>query len=961
MDIIFIFLSLLYYNKLLSQTTQMLSYTTRDGLPSNSVYKTVLDNQGYLWIATENGLAKFDGRIFKIYTTAQGLPDNEITDLFMDSGHILWAIPFRRTPAYYNPSKDLFENDETDPELLKIQLGNTNHNSILEFGGVAYTNNERNLFFYKNGKVTGYKDIAGAKRSVTTDRIIEYKPEKYIMVSSDSIRYFSNGHISRTLPFINVTFSSEYIGHSLFITSGKQMSKYRIGAEGEIELIRSKEFPFLIRIFCKAGKDLVITSFNGTTYPVDTATLELKAPLLYNVPVRNVLEDNNGSSWISTIDRGLIKIQQKRISSLLAIPHMQQGFNALLVSNKIYAGNIYGEMLIYDGVYDLKRVALSKERNVDGLVRKILETSTSIYVACQTGSFLVDKKSFRILKRFEGPNNYSSKAAAVLNDSVLLLGNHSMAFKYNVLNGQNTDSTLKRVTALGVSKNKVIYVGSNEGLYRWDKDSLFYFGKKNKVFTYRVNTIRGTEDNLLWIGMGSDSLLVMKDDQIITSIPLGDIIPGNVCKVLYSNKQGEVWLGTNKGLNKIQYHRKNGLFSWNNTFFGTADGLTGEQVNDIFIHNDTVYIATDGGINYMPANLRLPVTDIRTFVTRVVVQGKDTAVLKSYSLPYDKSDISIEFSGVDLTGYYPLFESRINSGDWLRMDKSSIELRLSPGQYIIQIRAIKRDGTPSTQTETIVFEIKTPFWRDAYFWAAIGIVLFITSIFVLQKRNLQKQKQAVEKVITEKKLAELEMQALKAQINPHFVFNCLNSIKGFIYDKDFKQADKYLDRFSELLRSTLDNSTSAIISLEEEIKYLDNYLQLEKLRFEDKFDYTVRTIGEMEPKNVFVPSMLLQPYVENAIRHGIRHLQSNIGEIKISLEKEKTKLICVIEDNGVGRERAMELRNKLHAEYQSRGMQLSGRRAELYGIELEIIDNKDGPGNPSGTTIILRIPLELKP
>jgi LytS/YehU family sensor histidine kinase len=205
------------------------------------------------------------------------------------------------------------------------------------------------------------------------------------------------------------------------------------------------------------------------------------------------------------------------------------------------------------------------------------------------------------------------------------------------------------------------------------------------------------------------------------------------------------------------------------------------------------------------------------------------------------------------------------------------------------------------------------------------------------------------------------MQALKAQINPHFVFNCLNSIKGFIYDQNYRQADKYLDKFSELLRSTMDNADAAIISLEEEIKYLDTYLQLEKLRFGEKFDYAIQAASDIEKEKTFVPAMLLQPYVENAIRHGVRFLENKKGAINILAKKEDGCLVCEIDDNGIGRAKAAELKSNMHIEYQSRGMQLSKRRAELYNIRQEIVDKKDENGNAAGTKIIISIPLGLKP
>jgi hypothetical protein len=467
-------------------------------------------------------------------------------------------------------------------------------------------------------------------------------------------------------------------------------------------------------------------------------------------------------------------------------------------------------------------------------------------------------------------------------------------------------------------------------------------------------------DNIVWVGLGSDSLLAMKDDKLIASLPLGGAIPGNICKSLFCNRAGELWLGTNKGLNRIHYNYLNDEFSYNNTYFGTADGLIGEQVNDITFNNDTIYIATSGGISYLPADLSLPVADIATFITRISINGQDEELKENYSVPFGKNDVSIEFSGVDLTGFIPLFEYSINNSDWKQTDKIELK-KLAPGSYNIKIRATKRDGTASAQMASVNIKIKTPFWRNPVFWTIFVLLSFSAIIYFIQKRNKQRQKTAVTKVLTEKKIAELEMQALKAQINPHFVFNCLNSIKGFIYDKNYGQADKYLDKFSELLRSTMDNADASIISLEEEIKYLDTYLQLEKLRFGDKFDYTIQVEDDVNTSQVFVPAMLLQPYVENAIRHGVRYLENQNGVISIRARKENGFLIGEIDDNGIGRAKAAELKSSMHIEYQSRGLQLSRRRAELYNIRQQIVDKKDEKGNATGTTIVISIPLELKP
>ncbi len=961
-------LLVLYCHNSFSQalSLQTIYYTTRDGLPSNSVYRTILDNRGFLWIATENGIARFDGKNFRNYTTTQGLPANEITDIFADSSNTIWITPFGKTMAYYNARKDRFENEETDKELSKIELGNTNRGNVLQQGGVAISNNERSLFIYQDRKTMVYKNFMNRQKVPPPQRVIDYGPGKYLLVCTDSLRYMEDDRIVKTSPLGIEFFNSEFFNNTLYLAGRKSITSMRLNKNGNFVASKTQLLPFDVRIFCKTGKHLAIRSYNNNTYLLDTATLELKENILNNVSVRNVMEDDYGNIWISTLENGLIKIQQKRISSYTAKKEMLQNFNAVIIKKgRIIAGNNSGELYAYDGVYTVNKITLNKSLNADGWIRDILECKQGIYIASQTGSFLLDDKSLKIRKGYyygSARSNLSPKAAIRINDSVLCLGGHAVVYLYNIVTDKVIDSVIKRVTALTADNMGQVYVGSNSGLYKWEGDSLRNFGRQHRALTFHINALACTPDNFICAGLGSDSLVILKDDKLIASIPLGVVIPGNLCKSLYSNKPGEVWLGTNKGINRIVFDYTNNVFTFSNTYLGRADGLLGDQVNDITIYNDTAYIATNEGISFLPANLALPINNNTTFITRVNISNADTLVLSSYSLPYDKNNVRIEFAAVDLTGYYPVFEYRLNEGDWIKLESNILELNsLGFGNNKIQARSIRRDGKPSTQVAEISFFIKTPFWKSSLFWLLTMLTAFGLTIFLLQKRNRQKQLMAVEKVSTEKKLTELEMQALKAQINPHFVFNCLNSIKGFIFEKDYRQADKYLDKFSDLLRSTLDNSSSAIISLNEEVKYLDNYLQLEKLRFDEKFEYNIDVENNIDKNDCFVPAMLLQPYVENAIRHGIRFLQGKVGQISIKVTKDGNNLICRIDDNGIGREKALALRNQMHTEYQSRGMQLSKRRADLYNIELEIIDKSDEKGVAGGTAIILKIPLTLKP
>ncbi len=944
-----------------AQTTQTITYTTKNGLPSNSLYRSVIDKKGFLWVATETGLARFDGKNFRNYSTVDGLTDNEITDMFIDSSGLIWAIPFRRTACYYNENTDRFENEETNKELKKINLNASYRPYVLQFGGIAFCSVDRNIFICKEKKVFALSQALSLK-SIIPSNIIEYQKNCYLLISEDTIRKIINNKIVLKYAFGKKISISEVENNTVYLAANNSIAVYNFSSTGDFTFIKEKIFPFQFRIFCKTGKRFSITSLNGTTYMLDKNTLEPTEiiSVIDGVPVRNVLEDKDDNIWLSTLEKGLVKVQKKRISTL-DNTDLKQNFNAILKTKNVFVGNNNGELLKYDGLY-VKKLFLNIDKNIDGWIRKIINTKKGIYVSTQSGSFFIDEKKLTITKAFNTISNAnkSTKSAFLLNDSTLIMGGHAMAYSYNINTNSITDSILKRVVSLGADGLGNIYIGSNDGLFLWKNKKVEPLTTQKNAMSYKVNTITSTPDNLMWIGLGADSLVVLYKNKLIATIPLGGVLPGNICKILYSNKIGELWLGTNKGINRINYTFINNKLNYASTYFGTADGLVGEQINDIAIQDSTIYMATNEGISFMPTNLRLPVTDIPTFITKVEITDIPVELKSEYYLNYNQKNFNIEFSGVDLTGFIPQFEFSVNDGAWQATEKIYLK-RLSAATYKIKIRAIRRDGKPSKLEAIVIFKIATIFWKSGVFWTFFAFATFGLILYLQHRQNKRKQKIALDKITTEKRLTELEMQALKAQINPHFVFNCLNSIKGFIYDKDYLQADKYLDRFSDLMRSTIDNSDASIISLKDEVLYLDNYLQLEKLRFDEKFDYKIIINPSIETEKVFVPAMLLQPYVENAIRHGMRFLENKKGTITISAKIENEKLICTIDDNGIGRERAAELKSKRHIEYQSKGMNISKRRAELYEIEQEIIDKKAGNNIATGTTIIVQIPLTLKP
>jgi LytS/YehU family sensor histidine kinase len=214
----------------------------------------------------------------------------------------------------------------------------------------------------------------------------------------------------------------------------------------------------------------------------------------------------------------------------------------------------------------------------------------------------------------------------------------------------------------------------------------------------------------------------------------------------------------------------------------------------------------------------------------------------------------------------------------------------------------------------------------------------------------------------ENKLSEIQMQALRAQMNPHFLFNSLNSIKYYAISKSKDETAAYLSKFALLVRTILNNSKSHTISLKDELEALQLYIEIEHLRLEGKFDYTIDIDKSIHVRQAQIPPMILQPYVENAIWHGLMHKTSK-GMLLVQVKDLGNQIQCIIEDNGVGRERAAEIGKTRIGKGKSVGMQITGNRIEIinriYGIDTQVnvIDLKDDENNPTGTRVVINIPL----
>jgi len=235
------------------------------------------------------------------------------------------------------------------------------------------------------------------------------------------------------------------------------------------------------------------------------------------------------------------------------------------------------------------------------------------------------------------------------------------------------------------------------------------------------------------------------------------------------------------------------------------------------------------------------------------------------------------------------------------------------------------------------------------------IGLFVLAILIL----------IIIRLYNQKRQAELKQQLSRFQMNPHFIFNSLNSLQKYILDNDTRSSNKYLTRFSSLMRTTLENSYHDIVPIASELEHLNLYLELESMRFDHKFHYAIEVDEEILPQTMKIPSLLIQPFVENAIWHGLLHKKSEDRNLVIRLSRKEKYILCEVEDNGVGRKKAMEIKAHQKASYKSLGTKITGQRLHLlhliYKRKFRVIYNDltDSAGNETGTRVEIFIPINI--
>lgn len=955
----------------LAQQKNYTAFTVNDGLPSNHVYQCVEDNHGFLWIATDEGVARFDGKYFQVFTTANGLPDNEVIHIVKEKSGRIWVNCIRQSPAYFDEVKNRFINATENTDLAKVS-GTVNMNLFaLPDSGVQY-NNENGSFVFRNTRLDTIHSIMGKKffRIGTAAKNLQigfggkyfspkrfwefYKIENGRLIDSASFEFFGSRRIGVIIDEAKL-YDFDAANGMCFIYTLQSLKPFSVN----VDTIKQFE-PF--SSFGVNDTTIFLVGIKGNISVYDKITLKWLYTIGGEYLANTLYEDSKGNQWIATVDKGLLLYTQKRLTHV-TLPSIFTRDNFLSINRKngiTIAGNYYGEVIeTTTSLFKIHTVIKKRPSRQ----RKIIVAGKSIYTISEDGIYLNYTKPIF----YQGNKQIAAgKTALLYDDTTMLVGSFAGMLHLNTKTGKNTYIVrYKRGMALAKGLDGLVYYGSTDGLHRYNVQQKTFesLGLIHPFFRERIVGIAVTNDSLVWVATSGSGVVVMKHDTIIRTINNEDGLLSNGLRAITTGKLGQVWLGTAQGISVINYtqsHTAAVQFSIQN--LTVNDGLTSNEINEMVFDRDTIYAATGSGISIIPTNFVAPKVIIPVRLIKMTINERDTLITTAYQLDYGNYNIQMQFAGIALNGYFKKLQYRLGEKQqWLDVIGTTLTLRLTSGNHLIQVRAVDVNGYSSNKVSTINIEIATPFWKAIWFWFVVFVfVQMITGYFIFRWQKKRREAKLAKEVASVQ-TAALEQQAFTSLMNPHFMFNALNSIQHYINVQDRQNANRYLSDFASLLRKSFEAAQQYFIPLETELENMKIYLRLEQMRFSNRFTYILSISEQLDIEDWMIPTMMLQPLLENALLHGI--MPSAIpGEIVVALKEEQESLIISITDNGIGVANSKRLQqDSLH---KSHGTVLIQKRIIALNhfskqpITIHMMSAFDQATNPGNTTTI-SIPRDL--
>ncbi|WP_169192777.1 two-component regulator propeller domain-containing protein [Chitinophaga sp. Ak27] len=984
--------------------TNLLTVASFDRVPGSIYYDDIClceDHQGRIWMGTPDNIRVYDPVTDLVKTLKVAEKDVrpeglQCSQIVQDHAGVIWATThdglLRFNEKAFNFQKATIIPEADREQMMDAIMEDEAGNLWLsgKHGVYILDRNRKNLYSrVNNPEHLPILDIDNTFKKIFTDA------NHQIWLACRSGQLFCFDPASRKL---NAYTFETPLEKRLLKAKRELDNTFDLVYDGDKNVWAATEKGGIFRFNRALGRfDLNITANNND-----------EKGFHYNYEANCFLSDREGHLWIGT-DRGvnILSLHNKTfrlLDSRTVFPNTKEQLPATEVTGILQAAN--GD--VYVGYWGQGFSRLTPDLN---LVRNYVHNSTgntasslpeerslvwsfaelkdgTIVVGQENGNLsLFNPATGQFIKHVTSPVLYEQTALHLQpqNDTTVWIGLYKRGLaswnpqqhtfqQFNEL----TDSLKRPVSVMDIApeNDSMLWLGtSSAGLMLFNTRQHCIaireaFTRSSRVYSNITSLLRYNDSLLL---AGTDHGMWIYNTRRQTYRPLltnAKLFDQWVLSMVMGDK-GEVWFTTQYGFYRY-YLPENKL----ETFIQADDIVDNTRKvrrRVIRLKNGNLLVgASDHVVTFDPNSLQvaLPPPD----VTIVNLKALDSTILIQAamrdSLPvilsHKQNFISIEFKSLQyhqerIRYYYQLEGVDEN---WVLTDNILVAkyTNLPPGNYLFKVRAVNAAGTFSDHITTLRLFIKPAFWQTGWF-QLVCLLLAASLVYLYFRLRISGiKREAKKREAIQQQIAQLEMKALRAQMNPHFIFNALNSIQTFMMKSETEQALSYLSRFAKLIRNVLDNSQLNNITVAQEVSVLENYMELEKLRFSDEFEYEIIIDPSLDANMVEVPTMVIQPFVENAIWHGLVH-EKGKGNLTITFKKVDDRVLCTIEDNGVGREKAAAMKKANKPGHQSRGLQITRDRLSLYNsrfnvdASFDIEDLIDEEGKATGTRVNLWFPL----
>ena len=908
------------------------------------MYAVEQDDRGYIWIATDAGVSRFDGYEFKNYTLDDGLPDTEIINFFKDSQGRIWLYTLNGKASY-------IRNDSIYTSENNRRLQGLNHNnrivSIQQLDQDIYISGMEEIRVLKPDTFLIFRhpndaDFILQKFSVD-GKMYGLHDNSYIVSLSNISRVGLTG-LSQSPLNHWIEFNRKFISHcgrsdSIVIYDPiTHYHSYKSLKDGSLSLnlVKTKGEAFLLT--------------NTGVHDVDSVTYSF-SKICHVRNASRALVDNAGNLWISSLEEGLLF---KRKARLQVSKNFQYIKRIIRLKDELFI--FHDETRISSRFQNSNFQLRIKDKLLSGetLYRIIPYDSTLIFVTSKDFILEEHKLAFPIRIRDvilndtsyiqSGANNYLGFLKRKQFDSMLLK-------KGDIANDGEFHAIKTNIR--GTRKLELIHdslwVAGDNGLFLLLEDSIYDFTQKYPSLKTRIWDMEVKSSDSIFLATGGSGVILKWRDSL-TQITTQQGLLSNICRRL-AFQDSNLWITTNKGLNKITLLKTGGYIIHSIT---EEHGLPSNLVHDVEWFNDTIYVGTEDGLAYFSANTNFEESNqFPLYIQEVNIDDSTISYQPNKDLPHDVQTlkfgfVALNYQNVDNLIYGYRLKKNGQEGVWIETsDRQAIFTNTQPGNYQFEVRA-KTKNSKWTKAAIIPLTIATPFWSTI--WFQLMLVATSLAFGYLGYQRATKNRRAKAKLAADK--VEAQLQALRSQINPHFLFNALNSIKRFILRNENDAAESYLTMYSHHIRDILHFSRKLTLSIHQEITLIDRYIEIEKIRTGDSFQFDLRIEEGIDPYETFIPTMVIQPFVENAIWHGI--VQKEKGIISLSFKRKGEMLRIQLRDNGIGFDSSQK------QDETSLGIALVKERIQLIGEHYKSNTDLTISSQPGkGTQVTILLPIDL--